>query len=114
MGRWSRAIGENFLAWLDAPTNLRWLDVGCGTGAFTALVLANAAPESVVGIDPSPAQIEHARRTVRAPQVEFREGSATDLPFGPGEFDVVVSALAIHFFPDRPKAFREMLRVGRP
>jgi SAM-dependent methyltransferase len=46
--------------------------------------------------------------------VDFRAGSAIDLPFGTGDFDVVVSALAIHFFPDRPKAFREMLRVTRP
>jgi SAM-dependent methyltransferase len=113
MGRWSRAIGEKFLAWLDLPANRQWLDVGCGTGAFTELVLARAAPEKIIGIDPSPAQVEHAKRTVTAPQVEFREGSAIDLPFEAGAFDVVVSALVIHFFPDRPKAFREMLRVTR-
>lgn len=114
MGRWSRAIGERFLAWLEPPPNCRWLDVGCGTGAFTALVLARAEPESIVGIDPSAAQVEHAKRTVTAPQADFRAGSATDLPFGTGDFDVVVSALAIHFFSDRPTAFREMLRVTRP
>jgi len=113
MGRWSRAIGEKFLAWLDAPANRDWLDVGCGTGAFTELVLARAAPKTTVGIDPSPAQTAHARRTVTAAQADFREGSAIDLPFETGAFDVVVSALAIHFFPDRPKAFREMLRVTR-
>jgi len=114
MGRWSRAIGEKFLAWLDPPANRRWLDVGCGTGAFTELVLARAAPETITGIDPSPAQVEHAKRSVTAPQADFRAGSAMDLPFGTGEFDVVVSALVIHFFPDRPTGFREMLRVARP
>jgi len=113
MGRWSRAIGERFLAWLDPPANLRWLDVGCGTGAFTKLVLDQTAPETMIGVDPSPAQVKHARRTVMAPQVDFREGSAIDLPFEAGTFDVVVSALVIHFLPDRPKAFREMLRVTR-
>lgn len=113
MGRWSRAIGEKFLAWLDPPAHRHWLDVGCGTGAFTDLVLARAAPEKIIGIDPSPAQVEHAQRTVMAPQAEFREGDATDLSFATGEFDVVVSALVLHFFPDRPKAFREMLRVTR-
>ena len=35
MGRWSRIVGTAFLDWLDAPKNLRWLDVGCGNGAFT-------------------------------------------------------------------------------
>jgi SAM-dependent methyltransferase len=114
MGRWSRAIGEKFLAWLAPPANLAWLDVGCGTGAFTELVLARAAPATIIGIDPSAAQIEHAKSRVTAPQVEFREGSASDLPFATAAFDVVVSALVIHFFPDRPKAFREMLRVTRP
>ena len=113
MGRWSRAIGQKFLEWLDPPANQIWLDVGCGTGVFTKLALDQSAPDTIIGVDPSPAQVEHARRTVRAPQVEFREGSAIDLPFETGTFDVVASALAIHFFPDRPQAFREMLRVTR-
>ena len=113
MGRWSRAIGQSFLEWLDPPANLRWLDVGCGTGAFTQLVLARTAPATIIGIDPSAAQVEHARHTVTAPQVEFREGSASNLPFESGAFDAVTSALAIHFFDDRPQAFREMLRVTR-
>ena len=114
MGRWSKAIGEKFLAWLDPPQNRHWLDVGCGTGAFTELVLAQATPKKVIGIDPSPSQVEHATRTVTARQADFRIGTAIDLPFGAGAFDVVVSALVIHFVPDRPKAFREMLRVTKP
>lgn len=113
MGRWSRAIGSNFLAWVDAPTNVRWLEVGCGTGAFSELVLERTAPASFTGIDPSPQQIEHATNRMRARQAAFRIADATDLPFQADEFDVVVSALVIHFVPDRPKAFREMLRVTR-
>jgi SAM-dependent methyltransferase len=113
MGRWSRAIGQRFLEWLDPPENLRWLDVGCGTGAFTKLILDRTAPSSTIGIDPSPAQVAHARRSVIAPQVEFRESSASNLPFETGTFDMVASGLVIHFFEDRPQAFREMLRVTR-
>lgn len=114
MGRWSRAIGERFLEWLDPPRNCQWLDVGCGTGAFTQLIIDRAAPGKVIGVDPSPAQVEHSKRKVPAPQADFRAGSALDLPFGAGEFDVVVSALVIHFLPDRSKGLREMLRVTRP
>jgi len=114
MGRWSRAIGEKFLAWLDPPANRDWLDLGCGTGAFTGLILTQAAPAKIIGIDPSSPLIEHAKQTVVSQRAEFRSGSAVDLPFGTGEFDVVVSALVIHFLPDRPKAFREMLRVTKP
>jgi SAM-dependent methyltransferase len=113
MGRWSRAIGEKFLAWIDAGKRLRWLDVGCGTGAFSSLILEQAAPTNLVGIDPSPQQVEHVRKTITARQAEFRIASALDLPFGSNEFDVVVSALVIHFIPDRPKGLREMLRVAK-
>src|SRR5262249_20683751 len=96
MGRWSRALGDRCSAGLESPPNRRWLDVGCGTGACTELIVSHAAPDAIVGIDPAPAQVEHAKRTVTAPQADFRVASAIDLPFGTGEFDVVVSALAIH------------------
>ena len=70
MGRWSRAIGEKFLAWLDAPANARWLDVGCGTGAFSELIAKRCAPASLTGIDPSPEQIAYARE--HFPALPFR------------------------------------------
>jgi ubiquinone/menaquinone biosynthesis C-methylase UbiE len=35
MGRWSRVVGQAFLNWVDVPKHLRWLDAGCGNGAFT-------------------------------------------------------------------------------
>lgn len=43
MGRWSRAVGKVFLDWLDIPKGLRWLDVGCGNGAFTEELVARCA-----------------------------------------------------------------------
>ena len=39
MGRWSRTAGAEFLEWLAPPMGVRWLDIGCGTGLFTNLVL---------------------------------------------------------------------------
>jgi ubiquinone/menaquinone biosynthesis C-methylase UbiE len=111
MGRWSRTIGEKFLAWLDAPKDARWLDVGCGTGAFSELILRHCAPKSLSGIDPSPEQIAYARKQL--PDVTFEVADSMDLPFGESEFDVVASALVIHFIPDRQKAFAEMHRVLR-
>jgi ubiquinone/menaquinone biosynthesis C-methylase UbiE len=111
MGRWSRAIGEKFLAWFGAPRDARWLDVGCGTGAFSELILRHATPSSLTGIDPSPEQIDFVRKHV--PGHTFQVGDSMALPFGEGEFDVVASALVIHFIPDRAKAFAEMHRVLR-
>lgn len=112
MGRWSRAIGERFLDWLAPASAARWLDVGCGTGAFTQLVTKHCSPRSITGIDPASAQIEHARK--QSPNADFRVGGATPLPFADNEFDIVASALVINFIPDRPKALSEMRRVLRP
>ncbi len=112
MGRWSGAVGARFLDWLTPTSGLRWLDVGCGAGAFTELVLKRCSPGSIVGVDPAAAQIEYARR--QTPAAEFRTAAAMALPFANDEFDIVASALVINFIPDRAKALAEMRRVLRP
>lgn len=111
MGRWSRAIGEQFLTWLAPPSDARWLDIGCGTGAFIDLIGRHCAPKTISGIDPSAAQIDYARS--KFPQADLRVGDAMALPFEDGAFGVVASALVLHFIPDRAKAFAEMKRVAR-
>ena len=57
MGRWSRLVGEIFLDWLDAPAGLRWLDVGCGNGAFTEVLIGRCAPAAVSASDHGLGQI---------------------------------------------------------
>jgi trans-aconitate methyltransferase len=47
VGRWSRPVAAEFVAWLDRPPQSRWLDVGCGTGALTEAVLAAAPGGSI-------------------------------------------------------------------
>jgi SAM-dependent methyltransferase len=111
MARWSRAIGERFLGWLAPPANLGWLDVGCGTGAFSELILRQCAPQSLTGIDPSREQIDYVRK--RLPGHTFEVGDSAAMTFGGDVFDVVASALVIHFIPDRAAAFAEMKRVLR-
>ena len=53
VGRWSRLVARQFVAWLGVPPNKDWLDVGSGTGALCEVILAGAAPSQVTGIDPS-------------------------------------------------------------
>ncbi len=114
MGRWSRAVGEIFLDWIDAPPRLNWLDVGCGTGIFTELILKRSAPAGVIGIDPSQTQVDAAAATLASDRTSFRVADAQALPFADASFDVVASALVVNFIPDRTQALREMRRVVRP
>lgn len=114
MGRWSRVAGEEFLDWLSLPKGLRWLDIGCGTGAFTELVLDRSAPSAISGVDPSEDQIAFAKGRAAASRVDYRLGDALSLPFGDEEFDVAVMALVIGQISDRAKAMAEMKRVVRP
>jgi SAM-dependent methyltransferase len=114
MGRWSRLAGTIFLDWLALPAGLRWLDVGCGTGAFTEVTVAKAAPASIEGIDPSEAQIAYARDRAQAKPAHFRVGDAEALPFPESSFDVAAMALVITFVPNPAKAVAEMRRVVKP
>ena len=114
MGQWSRAAGEIFLDWLNLPRGLRWADIGCGTGAFTQLLLERCAPRELRAVDPSADQIAFARTTPAGKTVDFQVGDAQALPFGNGEFDAAGMALVITFIPDPVKALAEMKRVVKP
>jgi SAM-dependent methyltransferase len=113
MGRWSRLVGKQFLDWLDIPMGLRWLDAGCGNGAFTEELIARCDPASVTAIDPSEEQLAYARSRAGAKTAEFRTGDAQKLPFGEDSFDAAIMALVISFLPEPGKAAAEMTRVVR-
>jgi len=114
MGRWSRLVAATFLEWLDAPKSMRWLDVGCGNGAFTEELIARCAPAAVTAIDPSDEQLAYARTRPGAEMADFRVGDAQKLPFKDNSFDAAAMALAISFLPDPGGAVAEMARVVRP
>jgi SAM-dependent methyltransferase len=114
MGKWSRLAGDAFLDWLSPATGLRWLDVGCGNGAFTQLLVERCAVKEVQGIDPSEGQLSFARRRLARAPAKFRQGSAMALPYADDSFDAAVMALVIFFVPEPAKGIAEMARVIRP
>jgi SAM-dependent methyltransferase len=114
MGEWSRLAGDTFLDWLAPQSGLRWLDVGCGNGAFTEMLVERCAPASVHGIDPSEGQLAYARTRPAVRGVQFRQGDAMALPFPDDTFDAAVMPLVIFFVPDPAKGVAEMARVVRP
>jgi len=114
MGRWSRQIAAKFLGWLDAPRDAAWIDIGCGTGALTQAVLNQCSPRSIVGIDPSDGFVAHGRAEITDGRAKFEVAGAERLPMADASVDVVTSALALNFVPDRKAALHEMDRVCRP
>ena len=116
--RW--LVGPLFRPWAEitldelqlSPGN-RVLDVACGTG-----IVARVAKErlgergDVVGVDVSADMLNVAGAV--APNIDWRQGNAAELPLKAGEqFDVVVCQQGMQFFPDRPAAVAEMRRALR-
>ena len=114
MGIWSQLAGAMFIDWLAPQAGLRWLDVGCGNGAFTEMLVGRVAPLSVHGVDPSEPQLLHARSRPLLRDAQFLQGDAMALPFPDDTFDAAVMPLVIFFVPDPARGVAEMARVVCP
>lgn len=115
IGRWSRLVAQEFVRWLALPTRRRWLDVGCGTGALTEVVVQVGEARSVVGVDPSAGFVQHARTLgFETAEVQFLQGDALALPVGSVDFDAVVSGLVLNFVPEPASMVAEMVRAAIP
>jgi SAM-dependent methyltransferase len=114
VGRWSRLVARELLKWLSIPAQKDWLDVGCGTGALSQIILEVGLPNVIKGIDSSAAFMAFAKAHVESARVAFEVGDAQALPFDSASFDVVVSGLVLNFVPEPRQAVAEMARVARP
>jgi SAM-dependent methyltransferase len=105
-------VSEELAEALDIVPDERVLDVACGSGN-AALAAARRAWGNTVGLDFVPALLERARERAAAERlgIEFVEGDASDLPFGDGEFDVVMSVFGAMFAPEHDRTAAELLRV---
>jgi tRNA (cmo5U34)-methyltransferase len=89
------------------------LDLGSGLGTTARAVLEQHPDARLVGVDESPAMLEHARAAL--PGADMLVGRLQD-PLPPGPFDVVVTALAVHHLdgPGKADLFRRIAAVLAP
>ncbi|RKS72752.1 methyltransferase family protein [Motilibacter peucedani] len=112
MGRWSESLAVRLADRLELRRGMRALDVGCGPGALTAVLVDRLGADAVSAVEPSASFVEAAR--ARLPEVDVRHAAAEDLPFDTSSFDRAAAQLVVHFMADPVQGLREMARVVRP
>ena len=114
MGRWSRLLVPEYIAFAGLRDGERVLDVGTGTGSVAFMLTAAMPACEVVAVDPSEALVAHAKGNTPASRVRFEVGDAQALRYEDGVFDQALSLLVLNFVPDPARAISEMRRVTRP
>lgn len=109
MGRFSRRLAPLFASFAGIETGQRVLDVGAGTGALTAELLARSA--EVAAAEPSAPFVDALR--ARYPGVDARVAAAEQLPWPDESFDVALAQLVVAFMSDQHAGAHEMRRVVR-
>ena len=112
MGRYSRPLARTFVDAVGIAEGQTVLDVGCGPGALTGVLVDRLGAAAVSACDPSEPFV--ADCAARHPGVDVRLGRAEDIPFGDDRFDVALAQLVLHFVSDPARAAREFRRVLRP
>jgi len=110
-GRFSEPLAQEFADLVDLTPGQRVLDVGCGPGALTEVLVKRLGVSGVSAVDPSEAYVAAAR--ARLPGVDVRRASAEDLPYAEDTFDVALAQLVVHFMSDPVAGLREMARVTK-
>jgi arsenite methyltransferase len=91
------------------------LDIGSGAGIDCFLAAQKVGPSGrVIGLDMTPAMIEQANRTAKQKgytNVEFRLGTADQMPVEDASVDWIISNCVINLAPDKPAVFREAFRI---
>ena len=112
MGRYSRPLASLFADAAGVGSGQSVLDVGCGPGALTSVLVERLGPASVSAVDPSPPFVAECQAL--HPGVTVREGRAEDLPFPDAGFDRALAQLVLHFVTDPVSFAQELRRVLRP
>lgn len=114
MGRWSRLLAPDIVAFAEVRDGDHVLDVGSGTGSLTFEVSETNKSARITGVDPSAEFVNYAAQKNKDPRIRFEVGDAQLLKFPDATFDKTLSALVLNFVPDSTRAATEMLRVTKP
>jgi len=112
MGRYSVLLSPQLADLAGVTAGQRAIDVGCGPGALTRVLVDRLGADAVIAVDPSASFVEAVR--ARYPGVDVRSANAEDLPFGDDVVDVALAQLVVHFMTDPVRGISEMRRVTRP
>ena len=112
MGRYLPTLGPAFADAAGVGAGMRALDVGCGPGGLTAVLVERLGADHVVAVDPSPSFVDACR--TRLPGVDVRAGVAEALPYADDTVDVALASLVVGFMTDPVAGVTEMRRVTRP
>jgi SAM-dependent methyltransferase len=113
MGRWSRLVARSFLDWLSPSFGMKWLDVGCGSGALSEVVINQFEPDELIAIDQSESFLKTARERLGS-RAQCKIGNAVELPVEDSSVNIAISGLVLNFISKPEKALSEMKRVTTP
>ncbi len=116
LGRLHHQIADRTadLALTLTPAPRRILDVGCGTGYLLRQLAARCPQAELAGIDPAPAMIEAARAAAADGRLQLVAGTAEELPWPAGTFDLVVSTTSFDHWADQQAGLAQCARVLAP
>jgi SAM-dependent methyltransferase len=112
VGRYGSELATGLIDFAGVEPAMRTLDVGCGPGALTAMLVERLGAARVAAADPSAPFVDACR--ARLPGVGVVEAGAEALPFADAAFDAALSQLVVNFMRDGEAGVREMARVTRP
>jgi ubiquinone/menaquinone biosynthesis C-methylase UbiE len=90
------------------------LDVGCGTGKLLKSAEARFPGAKLVGVDAAIEMVRYAQTSNPIGAIQFQQAMAEELPFPNASFDLVLSTMTFHHWPDQTKGIAEVARVLTP
>ena len=113
MGRWSRRLADQLIAFAGIAPGDRVLDVGCGTGSLSQALAAHREPAAITGIDIAEPYVAYAAQHADDPRLSFVVGDATAMRLPPASVDRCYSLLALNFMSEPAAGVAGMRRVTR-